>query len=326
MKKQHIVTAVFIVLILGLIGYKYFAANHPEQLANLITSDSTKSKDIQASITGSSFNHKANITVAEPVNPSRAGVIEIGSKGFNMFIVDLDNQGNWKIVSKEFGNSLAYEGFLTVEDVKSGLKSYLSTMTDKGVAGKHCHFVVSSGALKNAKTTLIMDAITKMGYVVNKVTAEQEGIYALRALLPKEYKDKGFVVDIGGGNTKISWYTNSGMQSLEGPGAKYAQNGTSDAEVSSTIKSLTEKVPANLREYCFIIGGVPMQLAKPNQSPRFQSLQRASEYHFDKDEAYLKGGLNIYSAIQQAAPDARYVFDWDANFSIGFLINLYSKS
>ena len=295
------------------------ANNHPDKLIN--TTDSVQFKNVIFS----NESHSADVVVSEPVNPSRLGVIEIGSKGFNMFIVDVDRQGNWKLIVKEFGKSLAYEGFLTTEDVKSGLKNYLSTMTDKGVAGKHCHFVVSSGALKNPKTELIMNAISKMGYVVNKVTPEQEGTYALYSSLPKEYENRGFVVDIGGGNTKISWKTSSGIKSLEGPGAKYVQNGKTDEQVAQTIKSLVNQVPESAREYCFILGGVPMNLAKLNETPRFQLLQNASNYSFPKDDVYLNSGLNIYSAIQEVSPTSKYVFDWDTNFSIGFLINLISK-
>ncbi|WP_288883422.1 hypothetical protein [Pedobacter panaciterrae] len=77
---------------------------------------------------------------------------------------------------------------------------------------------------------MIADAIEKMGMVVNRLTAEQEGKYALRALLPKTYIDNSFVVDIGGGNTKVSWRENGKLNSLEGPGAKYYQIPMKDAD------------------------------------------------------------------------------------------------
>ena len=82
-------------------------------------------------------------------------------------------------------------------------------MFEKGVAGRNAHFVISSGALKNPKTELIAKAIEQTGYVVNRVTPDQEGKFALKALLPKDYRNNSFVIDIGSGNTKISWYEGS---------------------------------------------------------------------------------------------------------------------
>jgi hypothetical protein len=138
-----------------------------------------------------------NIQITTPINGTLKGVIEVGASGFNSFVVNIDKDNNWEIVSKEFGESLAYEGFATTQDVQVGLKKYLSTMFSKGVSGRNAHFVMSSGSLKNPKTKMIADAIEKMGYVVNRLTAEQEDKYALRALLPKTYIDNSFVVDIG---------------------------------------------------------------------------------------------------------------------------------
>jgi hypothetical protein len=93
----------------------------------------------------------------------------------------------------------------TDEDVRIGLKKYIGTMLDYGVGSKDIHFVVSSGAAKAEVTTKITRVLKSLGYVVNQVTAEQEGQLALKSVLPTEYADKAFVVDIGSGNTKVSW-------------------------------------------------------------------------------------------------------------------------
>ena len=60
------------------------------------------------------------------------GVVEVGATGFNSFVINMDSQKRWEIVSKDFGESLAYEGLATTEDIRAGLKKYLAAMFDKG--------------------------------------------------------------------------------------------------------------------------------------------------------------------------------------------------
>lgn len=75
----------------------------------------------------------------------------------------MDIQKRWEIVSKDFGESLAYEGLATTEDIRAGLKKYISGMFDKGVAKNNIHFVISSGAQKEPKTTIISNELKKWG-------------------------------------------------------------------------------------------------------------------------------------------------------------------
>jgi hypothetical protein len=43
--------------------------------------------------------------------------VEVGATGFNSFVINMDAQKRWEIVSKDFGESLAYEGLATTEDI-----------------------------------------------------------------------------------------------------------------------------------------------------------------------------------------------------------------
>ncbi len=52
-----------------------------------------------------------------------------------------------------------------------------------------------------------------MGFVVNNVTAEQEAKLALKATVPPSFADNSYMVDIGSGNTKISWEENGSLKS-----------------------------------------------------------------------------------------------------------------
>lgn len=263
-----------------------------------------------------------NYIPEKPVGGEMKGVVEVGASGFNSFVVNIDKDKHWEIVTKDFGKSFVYEGMATTADIRMGLKDYIGAMFDKGVKARNVHFVISSGAQKEPKTATISSELRKMGYIVNMVTAEQEGKLALKCVLPPSYYDNSYVVDIGSGNTKISWMEGGSIKSIEGPGAKYYEKDGKDEVVYAQIKALAEKIPASKREICFIIGGVPFELAKEirDGEERFTVLNEPAQYKSDKVK--IKSGLNIYKAIKDATHCDTFVFDWDANFTIGFLLSL----
>ena len=261
-------------------------------------------------------------TAPEPQNGKLKGVVEMGASGFNSFIVRIDDQKHWKLEKAEFGNSLVLENMASDDDIRSGLKSYIGKMLDFGVGGRDIQFVVSSGAVKAEGTQKIIKALKSLNYVVNTVTPEQEGSLGLRAVLPTEFYDNSFVADIGSGNTKISWKEGGSTKALETYGAKYFQNNTSDETVASEVQAKAKQIPADHRKTCFIIGGVPFELAKSVRKgkERYTVLDAPSAYKLEN--AKSKAGLNIYKAIADATGCNQFVFDWDANFTIGYLLTL----
>jgi hypothetical protein len=263
-----------------------------------------------------------NYTPEKPQNGSMRGVVEVGATGFNSFVINMDAQKRWEIVSKDFGESLAYEGLATTEDIRAGLKKYLAAMFDKGVSKNNMHFVISSGAQKEPKTTTISNELKKMGYVVNNVTPTQEAMFALKATLPPPFADNSFMVDIGSGNTKVSWEEGGSIKTMELPGAKYYEKGTADETVYNEVKKQMSKVPENKRNVGFIIGGVPFMLANQHRKGEERyTVLRAPQSYKPKDKR-MASGLNIYKAISDATNTDTFVFDWDANFTIGFLLSL----
>ncbi|MBD2703463.1 hypothetical protein IC229_22655 [Spirosoma sp. BT702] len=261
-------------------------------------------------------------TAPEPQNGALKGVVELGASGFNSFIVRVDDQKRWKLEKAEFGNSLVLENMATDDDVRSGLKSYIGKMLDFGVGGRNIHFVVSSGAVKAEGTQKIIKVLKSLNYFVNTVTPEQEGQLALRSVLPAEYADNSFVTDIGSGNTKISWRTGGSTKALETYGSKYFQEGATDEKVAEEVQAKAKQVPSDHRQTCFIIGGVPFELAKAVRKgkERYTVLDAPSAYKLEN--AKSKAGLNIYKAIAEGTGCNQFVFDWDANFTIGYLLTL----
>jgi hypothetical protein len=257
-----------------------------------------------------------------PVNGQLKGVVELGASGFNSFIIRIDDEKNWKLEKAEFGNSLVIENMATDDDVRTGLKRYIGGMLDFGVGGKNIHFVVSSGAQKAENTQKIVKALKSLNYQVNEVTPEKEGRLALRSVLPKEFEGNSFVVDIGSGNTKISWKEGSATTAIETYGSKYFQDGNSDDKVYNEVMAKAKQIPSGKRKTCFIIGGVPFEMAKKvrDGKERYTVLDAASSYKMEN--AKSKAGVNIYKALADATGCQQFVFDWDANFTIGFLLDM----
>ncbi|QJW89907.1 hypothetical protein HNV11_11225 [Spirosoma taeanense] len=299
------------------------AENIPRPNDPAVASDvATENQSEAGSATVSGARQTFTYTPPAPQNGKLKGVVELGASGFNSFIIRVDDQKNWKLEKAEFNNSLVLENMASQDDIRSGLKNYIGKMLDFGVGGRDIHFVVSSGAAKAEGTAKITQALKSLNYVVNTVTPEQEGSLALRSVLPADYASNSFVVDIGSGNTKISWKENGSTKALETYGAKYYQNNTSDETVASEVASKAKQIPSDHRKTCFIIGGVPFELAKAvrNGKERYTVLDAPSAYKLDN--AKSKAGLNIYKAIADATGCDQFVFDWDANFTIGYLLTL----
>ena len=323
----------FLVLIIALVAYfviKPRVSKSGDENSTEVTTtrdaqekDSSRNQNSPASTRADDTEGREfNYTPEKPINGTLRGVVELGATGFNSFIINMDNQKRWEIVSKDFGESLAYEGLATTEDIRAGLKKYISGMFDKGVAKNNIHFVISSGAQKEPKTTIISNELKKMGYVVNNVSPDQEAKFGLKATIPPQFADNSFMVDIGSGNTKVSWADNDNLKTMELPGAKYYEKGTSDEQVYAAVKEQAGKIPEGKRNVGFIIGGVPFTLAKQHRKgdERYTVLKVPSSYK--AEDKKMASGLNIYKAFVDATKTDTFVFDWDANFTIGFLLSL----
>lgn len=284
---------------------------------------STASTDHSSSTnSNASFSFKPQ----QPIGGKLMGVVELGASGFNSFIIRKDRDDNWAKEKYEWGNSMVVDGMATAGDVRTGLRDYIAKILDYGVSGKDIHFVVSSGAAKEKAMIPIINELKKMGYFVNQVTPEQEGEYALMSVLPKEYANKAFVVDIGSGNTKVSWKSGSRVVAKEADGAKYYRKNISDSEAYNKAKKVGRSVPSNLSKTCFIIGGVPFNMAKKSKKgdERYTVLGDPGSYsELAKSKGQkVQSGLNIYQGLKDGTGCDTFIFDWNANFTIGFLLGL----
>jgi hypothetical protein len=331
-------------LIIGVIylGFRMFGGNEalkklaPETPTETSATSSEASSESTASSSESSSSSSSSESSASdggsktafdytppgPVAGKLKGVVELGASGFNSFIIRIDGDKNWKQEKAEFGNSLVMENMASDDDIRAGLKKYIGGMLDYGVSGRDIHFMVSSGAVKAEGTQKIINVLKSLKYFVNTVTPEQEGQLALKCVQPAKFVDNSFVTDIGSGNTKISWKEGGKISAIETYGAKYFQNNVSDDAVAKEVAAKAKQIPSGKREVCFIIGGVPFELAKKVRQgkERYTVLDAPSAYQLDN--AKSKAGLNIYKSIKESTGCKQFVFDWEANFTIGFLLDL----
>lgn len=271
-----------------------------------------------------------NFSPPKPINGKLKGVVELGASGFNSFIVEIDEDKNWETKKVEYGSSLIIEAMTNTSEVNLKLKEYVQKITGYGLTMKDIYFVVSSGAFKEDLTKTIVKELKNIGHNVEVVTPLQEAQYALKAVLPKQYYSSGFVVDIGSGNTKISYADNSAIVGFETFGAKYYQNAIDDAVVYKEVKEIASKVPFEKRKYCFLIGGVPYQMASltKKEGERYTVLSPdANDFleAVEKKGKKVKSGLTIYKAILDATDSEVVVFDDNNNFVIGYLLSLSDK-
>ncbi|MGB3466753.1 MAG: hypothetical protein WBA74_15845 [Cyclobacteriaceae bacterium] len=263
----------------------------------------------------------------KPVDGKYSGIVELGGDGFNSFIINADSSNLWFMEKAEFGISNAYDDNAEIAEIQSGLEAYINKMLDYNVNGNDIHFVVSSTAAKNKRVQLIDSILASIGYVVNTVNDNEEGKFALIATLPERFYENGFVVDIGSGNTKISWVEGDSIYSRSTYGAKYYTNNTEDRQVSQEVEKILSQIPAARKKHCFIIGGIPFKMAKDyrKDDERYTVLKSPDTYIVGDDKKF-NGGLNIYRTIYEDTNTDLVIFDWEANFSIGFLLSVKDRA
>lgn len=311
----------FIVIIISLLNLFFLCCKSEAQESKT----STKKTETNNTKT-TNFNFIPN----EPIKGELMGVVELGGSGFNNFIIEIDDDLNWKMKRKEYGASLIVEGTTNSETVNTKLKEYIKNIEAFGVNPNNIHFVVSSGAVKEKIAETIIKELKNIGYVVNIVTAEEEGILALKSVLPQNFSNQSFVIDIGSGNTKITYCQKDAIISQESYGSKYYKKNIEDLVVFEDVKKAASNVPSQKTNNCFIIGGVPYKLAKfiRKSKNRYTKLStNIKDYNplIEKGDKKIISGLNIFNAIIEATHTKNVIFDWDANFTIGFLIDVKAK-
>ena len=268
-----------------------------------------------------SFHSSFDYRPEAPVDGKLLGIIELGYSGFNSFIVKMDNQDRWSLEKASYSESYVGDDNVTFDYVLSEIEKFKSEMIEFGVNGNDINFVASSSAIRNQKIVDIAEQLRRLDIGLITVSADQEGRYAFDATLPKDLKKDAFMIDMGSGNTKVSWLEGNKVQTLETFGSRYQEIGITDQEARIGIKEAVGQVPERNRSLCFMVGKIPFLLASEtnNRSARYTILEPPNVYSFA--DVQSMAGLNLYDALWKESTIS-YVFDWDSNYSIGVLMNV----
>lgn len=250
------------------------------------------------------------------------GVVELGSDGFNSFIITIDKDKNWQLEKAEYGNSNVIEGVATKESVLAGLKAYIKKFVDFGVDGSEIHFVASSGAMVMKSTVPVLEGLKSLGYIVNTVTPEEEGILGYLSVMPKNESNRAFVIDVGAGNTKISWMEDGEILTKATFGAKYYLEFVDDEDAYEGAKEITQGLNKKFGLKAYVIGGVPYKFAKRTRQGKEKLTTLAALESYEPENEKQTGGQKILQGIRDGIDLKKMVFNWDSNFTIGFLIRL----
>ncbi|MFK7953015.1 MAG: hypothetical protein AB8B73_09230 [Ekhidna sp.] len=260
----------------------------------------------------------------KPSNGKLYATIEIGSSGLNYFIVNMDAQNRWELIKSGFGESALIDGEVDTDAIFLKIESYKRSIIKAGVSKNNIYVIASSSAIELRKIQEIKSRLSISGIKLRRINAMQEGYYDLIATIPKEFIEESFLVDIGSGSTKITWISSVDTTSLETLGSKYYLNEIQDTTVFRTVRDILIRIPETNRNLCFLLGGIPYEFAAATNKKkgRYTLLEAPSKY----SPSTLKGksGKIIYDAIH-LNPTFSYIFDWDANFSIGYLMNMENR-
>ena len=257
-----------------------------------------------------------------PVNGKLYGAIELGALGLNYFITEIDDQNRWVLKSSTYGRSNIIYGVNTTGEIVDRILAFRNEILKQGVSNENIHILASSSAIKASIVEEIKSQLSSRELDIKYINAKDEGQYALIATIPREFIDESFLVDIGSGNTKLSWVEGEDTLSIDIHGSKYFLGEAQDTTVFREVRDALLEVPKKNRNLCFMLGGIIYEFAKEEieeSGNRYYVLKTPNEYPTDNEK--LRAANVIYNALF-LEPTYSYIFDSQSNFSIGYLLNL----
>ncbi|MEQ6168861.1 hypothetical protein AAOE16_16805 [Ekhidna sp. MALMAid0563] len=271
----------------------------------------------QAVLEKPSFDYQPRV----PENGELNAVIELGSLGLNYFIVEIDNDGCWRLERSSYGRSNFIYGVNTNAEIIANIKTFKNEIVNYGVNPKNIHLIASSSVVKSEDIPALNSQLTDVSLKIESINAADEARYALLATVPREFIDESFIVDIGSGNTKLAWVEKDDTLSVEIHGSKYFLSEVQDTTVFREVRDALLQVPEKNRNLCFMLGGMIFEFVKgevEGSDDRYFVLDPPNEYPIDNEK--LKAANVIYNALY-LEPTFSYIFDRDSNFSIGYLVS-----
>lgn len=258
----------------------------------------------------------------KPVNGQLYAAIELGAIGLNYFVIEIDKEQRWALKKSSFARSNIIYGINTTKEILKNIGEFRNEILDFGVASENIHIIASSSAIKADIIGMLKSELSKQNLQLKYIESAAEGRYALAATIPKEFISESFLVDIGSGNTKLSWIENNDTLSIDIHGSKYFLGDVQDTTVFREVRDAILEIPESNRYLCFMLGGMIYEFEKDQidqNENRYFVLKSPNEYPADNEK--LRAANVIYNALY-LKPTYSYIFDSKSNFSIGYLIDL----
>lgn len=257
-----------------------------------------------------------------PVDGQLYAAIELGALGLNYFITEIDTRDRWSLKASSFGRSNIIYGVNTTDEILNKIFEFRNEILEYGVQVNNIHIIASSSAVKASIVQDLKTQLSRRNLDISYINSNDEGQYALIATIPREFVNESFLVDIGSGNTKLSWVEGSDTLSIDIHGSKYFLGDVQDTTVFREVRDAILEIPEQNRNLCFMLGGMIYEFVKEEidqSEKRYFVLKTPNEYPVDNEK--LRAANVIYNALY-LPPTYSYIFDSQSNFSVGYLISL----
>jgi hypothetical protein len=205
----------------------------------------------------------------------------------------------------------------------SQMGSYIEEFESLGVQKKNTYLIVSSSAVKNNSVKNLISHLDTMDYIQTKIVSEdEESFFALKALLPPEFVDEAYVIDIGSGNSKFSWFEGAIIENEVTYGSNFHLTNIEEKQVTAEIKKVLRSIPEAKHNFCFIVGGAIYELVKTErvEGNRYTVLKNLNTYKPETRKS--QNGLLFLTTIKEELNTQNFIFDWESNFGIGYLLTI----
>lgn len=273
-------------------------------------------------VLGSDIKKVFDYQPRKPENGKLYAAIELGSLGLNYFVTEIDTQNRWSLKASSYARSNIIYGVNTTDEILNKILAFKEEISNQGVSNENIHILASSSAIKSNIIDELKTKLLDYNLSIRYITAEDEGYYALTATIPQEFVNESFLVDIGSGNTKLSWIEEDDTLSIDIHGSKYFLGDVHDTTVFREVRDAILEIPEKNRNLCFMLGGMIYEFEKDmveQSNKRYFILKSPSDYPTNNEK--LKAANIIYNALY-LEPTYSYIFDSQSTFSIGYLLDL----
>ncbi len=258
----------------------------------------------------------------QPENGELYAAIELGSLGLNYFIAEIDEENRWSLKSSSYARSNIIYGVNTPTEILNKILEFRDEILKNNVREDRIHILASSSAIQSDIIDKLKIDLKEYNLSIEYINAEDEGYYALTATIPQEFVNESFLVDVGSGNTKLSWIEENDTLSIDIHGSKYFLSDVHDTTVFREVRDAILEIPEKNRNLCFMLGGMIYEFEKEKvdqSNKRYFVLKSPGDYPTNNEK--LKAANVIYNALY-LEPTYSYIFDSQSTFSIGYLLNL----